>query len=120
MPAPPLTLLRTPLTFDRTVSVVVYAPAGTTPEQLQQIGARIAFEGLDGWNPDPWEASVGPSEPVEVPASERTLEAPNRYGFRNVVEGSRLGREDTLVLSDAGDDLVCTEDATWWIAKEGA
>ena len=120
MPAPPLTLLRTPLTFDRTVSVVVYAPAGTTPEQLQKIGARIAFEGLDGWNPDPWEASVGPSEPVEVPASERTLGAPNRYGFRKVVEGSRLGREYTLVLSDAGDDLVCAEDATWWIAKEGS
>ena len=120
MPAPPLTLLRTHLTFDRTVSVVVYAPAGTTPEQLQKIGARIAHEGLDGWDPDPWESSVGPSEPVEVPASERTLEAPNRYGFRNVVEGSRLGREETLVLSDAGDDFVCTEDATWWIAKEGA
>ena len=120
MPAPPLTLLRTHLTFDRTVSVVVYAPAGTTPEQLQKIGARIAHEGLDGWDPDPWESSVGPSEPVEVPASERTLGAPNRYGFRKVVEGSRLGREETLVLSDAGDDFVCTEDATWWIAKEGA
>jgi hypothetical protein len=115
-----LTLLRTHLTFDRTVSVVVYAPAGTTPEQLRQIGARIADEGLDGWDPDPWEAFIGPSEPVEVPASERTLEAPNRYGFRKVVEGSRLGREETLVLSDAGDDLVCAEDATWWIAKEGA
>ena len=120
MPAPPLTLLRTSLTFDRTVSVVVYAPAGTTPEQLQKIGARIAHEGLDGWDPDPWEASIGPSEPVEVPASERTLEAPNHYGFRKVVEGSRLGREETLVLSDAKDDFVCTEDATWWIAKEGA
>jgi len=120
MPAPPLTLLRTSLTFDRTVSVVVYAPAGTTPEQLHTIGARIADEGLDGWNPDPWEASIGPSEPVEVPASERTLGAPNRYGFRKVVEGSRFGREETLFLSDAGDDFVCAEDATWWIAKEEA
>jgi hypothetical protein len=120
MPAPPLPLLRIPLTFERTVSVVVYAPAGTTPEQLREIGERLADEGLDGWDPDPWEASIGPSEPVEIPASERTLEAPNRYGFRKVVEGSRLGREETLVLSDAGDDLVCAEDATWWIAKEEA
>jgi hypothetical protein len=110
-------MICTTVTFDRTVSVQVYAPAGTTPEQLREIGARIADEGLDGWDPDPWEASIGPSEPVEVPASERTLEAPNRYGFRKVVEGSRLGREETLVLSDAGDDFVCTEDARWWVAE---
>ena len=112
-------MIRTPVTFDRTVSVQVYAPEGTTPEQLREIAERIADDGLDGWDPDPWEASVGPSEPVEVLASERTLRPPNQYGFQRVVEGSRLGRDETLVLSDAGDDLVCAEDARWWVAEDG-
>lgn len=112
-------MIRTTVTFDRTVSVQVYAPEGTTPKQLREIAERIADDGLDGWDPDPWEASVGPSEPVEVLASERTLRPPNQYGFQRVVEGSRLGRDETLVLSDAGDDLVCAEDARWWVAEDG-
>jgi len=111
-------MIRTTVTFDRTLSVVVYAPEGTTPEQLKEIGAQIADDGLDGWDPDPWEAFVGPCETVEVPVRERTLRAPNQYGFQRVVEGSRLGRDETLVLSDAGDDLVCAEDARWWMAEE--
>lgn len=112
-------MIRTTVTFDRTVSVVVYAPEGTTPEQLKEIGERLAEDGLDGWDPPPWVSFVGHCEAVEVPVRERTLRPPNQYGFQRVVEGSRLGRDETLVLSDAGDDLVCAEDARWWVAEDG-
>lgn len=110
-------MICTTLTFERTVSVRVYAPEGTTPAQLKEIGAQIADDGLDGWDPDPWVAFIGPCASVEVPAEERTLRLPNEYGFQRVVEGSRLGHDETLVLSDAGDDLVCAEDARWWRAE---
>ena len=111
---------RITLTFERTMTVVVYAPADLTDDVLVDIANETAKSGLDGWDPPDWEASVGMSTVVEVPASERTLDPPNKYGFQNVVEGSRLGREDTLVVNDARTDIVCTVDATWWIAKEEA
>lgn len=113
-------MIQTTVTFDRTVSVRVFAPEGTTPAQLRWIADRIAQEGLDGWDPDPWVAFVGHRETVEVADEELALGRPNQYNFRSVVDGSRLKREDTLVVNDDETDLVCPEDATWWIAKEEA
>ena len=108
---------RITLTFERTMTVVVYAPADLTDDVLVDIANETAQSGLDGWDPPDWEASVGASTIVDVPADERTLDPPNKYGFQNVVEGSRLGREDTLVVNDARTDIVSTEDATWWLAS---
>lgn len=108
---------RTTLTFERTVTIVLYAPADLTDNIIMEIANETAKGGLDGWDPPDWEASVGASTVVDVPADERALDLPNKYGFQNVVEGSRLGREDTLVVNDARTDIVCAEDATWWVAS---
>jgi hypothetical protein len=110
-------MIQTTVTFDRTLSVRVYAPEGTTPEQLREVAARIADDGLDGWDPDPWVAFVGYCETVEVADKELALGPPNQYNFRSVVDGSRLKGESTLVLSDDREDIVCPEDARWWLAS---
>ena len=109
-------LQRTTITFERTMTVVVYAPEDMSESVLQTIANDTARSDMRGWDPPDWEVCMGPSTLVEVPASERQLGEPNRYGFRLIASGSRLGREDTTVVNDAHDAFVCVEDATWWIA----
>lgn len=105
------------VTFEATMDVVVYAPEGTTREQIQEIASGIAESpSIKGWEMPEFEAFVGTQVGVDIPDEERGRQPPNKYGFRKVADGPLSG--DAVVLSDEGDDLVCIEDATWWEAKE--
>ena len=104
------------VTVEAEMDVVVYAPEGTTKEQIQEIASEIAESpSIKGWEMPEFEAFVGQQTEVDIPDEERGRQAPNKYGFRKVVEGALSG--DAVVLSDKGDDLVCIEDATWWEAR---
>lgn len=105
------------ITFERSIEIEVYAPEDADADALASIAAEIADGDMRDWDPTPWNAFVGPSQFVEVSDDQRALGPPNKYGFRSVVKGSPLAQDAVLVLSDAADDFVCPEDATWWVAE---
>lgn len=93
------------LTFESVIETTVYAPEGTTVDQLREIADKIALdpEGR-GWVPPRFTARVVSLSPVGAPF------AP--YGVDRV-DCTSFEEEDT-VLSDDGQDIVTPTDALWW------
>jgi hypothetical protein len=102
------------VTFEATMYMTVYAPEGTAPEKIEEIAREIAEKPRSsGWDMPEFEAIVSQPKDVEVPDADLVKDPPNAHGYRNVTKGP-MAREDVVVLNDAGDDLVCPSDATWW------
>lgn len=109
---------RVNVTWEKTVDVVVYVPVGMSRAEIEQV-ARNTADGIerDGWNVDDWTTLVGTPREEDVPDEEcRNELRPNRFGgtFTAVVQGSRLGQTNVMVLDDQREEFVNPEDASWW------
>jgi hypothetical protein len=104
--------------FQAEMDVLVYAPEDADPGVVEEIASEIAknWKGR-GWEFPDFEALVSPPSDEELFEEDRKLSEPNQYGFRTVLSGPLAGN-DTVVLSDDGDDLVAPEDAGWWKGQE--
>ena len=107
---------RVRVSFEKTIEITLYAPADMSLDQIEELARDEAASGLRGWDEPDWEVFVGRGEDIDIPDSECAKGPPNKYGFRNIIEGSRLRAEDVLTVSDNREAIVAPEDATWWMA----
>jgi hypothetical protein len=102
------------VTFEASMDIVVYAPEDTDVSTIQELAEDIAADHkYGGWEFPDFEARVGRAQTVEVPAEERQVTS-NRG--RSTPASARFRGEETMMLSDSGDDIVSPEDASWWVA----
>jgi hypothetical protein len=77
--------------WTKQIKVTIYAPEDMTAGDVRRLARVVADDGLRGWNEPAWSTLVGVVRDVEL---------------------VKLGE---VVVSDARDDLVPAEDATWWV-----
>ena len=105
---------RVRVSFEKTIDITLYAPESMSLDQIEELAEEAARGGLRDWDEPEWFSSVFGMEVIEIPDGELRRGEPNKYGFKPIIEGSRLRREDVLVVNDEQDDIVSPEDASWW------
>lgn len=102
------------VTFEASMSIIVFAPEDTDVSTIQSLAEDIAADHkYGGWEFPDFEAHIDSAQTVEVPADDRQVTS-NRG--RSTPASARFRGEDITVLSDSGDDIVSPADATWWVA----
>jgi hypothetical protein len=111
---------RTTVTWEKTVSVVLYVPEDMDDHSIRFIAENTADDiDREGWDVS-WETHVSRAEAVEVPDEACAVVArKNRYGgtFSVPVENSVFAKDDVMVADDERETFVNPTDATWWLAR---
>ena len=108
---------RLSVTFERTLSVVVYAPENMSAEEVEEIAHDLAADGLRDWDADEWQASVGPAKEITIPDADLRQGPPNAYGYRRCL-APQLSGDSVVVVNDDRTDFVAPEDARWWVVPD--
>ena len=111
---------RVSVTFEKRVSIIVYAPEDMDDSALREVAEEQATRiDADGWECD-WDTYLNVSQKiVTLPEGERTLteeRTPLGYPVKRVAKGGLVDQPAVLVVSDERDNIVNPEDATWWQA----
>ncbi len=102
------------VTFQKEIAVTLFVPEGMDDDAIQELVDEVAQDGLRAWDDPAWEGWA--SKPVEITIPDEELKAtkPNQYGYRGCVSKTL---NQGLVVNDEKTDIVCPEDATWWIVR---
>lgn len=103
---------KTSVTFQKEIVITLFVPEGMDDDEIQKIVDEVAQDGLRAWDDPAWEGWA--SKPVEITIPDEELKAtkPNQYGYQRCLSKTL---QQGLVVNDDSTDIVCPEDATWWV-----
>jgi hypothetical protein len=105
------------VTFERTISITVYAPEDMADAEIEDVAHDLAADGLRDWDPDDWEAQVSASKEVTIPDDVLRCSPPNAYGYRRCLV-PQFNADQVVVVNDDRTDFVAPEDAQWWVVPD--
>lgn len=104
------------VTWEKTVTVTVFAPEDMSDEDIERLAQRTADSIDREWTPPDWETVLTSVSTVEVSDTERTVETKrNKFGYPCLVVRGRFSNEEACAVSDDRKKMVNMTDAKWWM-----